>query len=148
MVSKALVAELRASVAEMSNLLIANRQRQDWQPEPGGWSLRYIAAHMRQTEIDAHWNRVMRIANNENPHYTYYLNTGWDFSRFDLMQSVDDWNKWRSWVIDWCVGLSAEKLTYTGTHDSFGTITIPRVLELAVEHDKEHIEQMKGWLDK
>jgi hypothetical protein len=34
--------------------------------------------------------------------------------------------------------LTADQLTHTGTHDHFGTLTIQRVLEIALEHDGEH----------
>lgn len=126
------------SQREMGDLLLSVAEHQDWQPAPDEWSIRYIAAHMRQVDIDCLWNRVMRISAGENPSYSYYYNTGWDFGRFDIQQSVQEWASWRQWVVDFVLKLEPEQLTYTGNHTYFGPITIPRMLEISLEHDREH----------
>lgn len=140
--------KLMQSCQVMSDLLLSVYDRQDWQPEPHEWSFRYIAAHMRQVEIECFYVRIQRILSEDQPHFSYYLNTGWDFSQLDLAESVQDWQLWRERVLQLVAGLSAENRTRTATHDHFDTITIDRILQIAYDHDQEHIEHLRSIMRK
>jgi len=133
-----LLSDLEASRLRVSAQLRSVHANQDWQPDPNEWSFRYIAAHMAQVELDAVLARAQAIAANTTPHYTYYYNTGWDFSGFDLKDSLDLWAARRAELSDLVQSLLPEQLTYTGSHDYFGVLTVSRVLEIALEHDGEH----------
>jgi len=141
-----LLLDLDASRERVSELLHSVYGNQDWQPNPKEWSFRYSAAHMAQVELDAVLARAQAVANNENPHYSYYDNTGWDFSHFDLQESLEAWATRRAKLINLVRGLTAEQFTHTGAHDHFGRLTIQRILEIALEHDGEHESQLRNSL--
>ena len=138
-----LLTELEASRQRVSNLLLSTSPIQDWQPAPEEWSFRFIAGHMAQVEQDAVLARAQAIAANQSPHYSYYYNTGWDFSGHTIREWLDLWQSRRAQLTQLVQNLAAEQFTYTGTHDYFGKLTIQRVLEIAIEHDGEHEAQLR-----
>ncbi len=140
--------KLSTTQQQLSALLESVADNQDWQPDPGQWSFRYIAAHMATVEEDCYRDRVMRIAAGENPHFEYYLNTGWDFSSLDLRHSLNAWAVTRQEIIDYVRALPEEKLSLTGTHATFGTITLSDVLQMMLDHDQEHIESLEKVLSE
>ena len=142
-----LLEALDMSRERVSNLLRSVYDRQDWQPAPDEWSFRYIAAHMAQVELDAVLARAKALAANTTPHYSYYLNTGWDFSEFDMLESLELWQERRAELTQFVEGLTAEQLfDYRGTHDYFDVITVQRVLEIALDHDLEHERDLQQTL--
>jgi hypothetical protein len=85
--------EVLASQKELVNLFESVTDDQDWQPAPGEWSLRFLAAHMATVDQECYQDRVTRIAAGEKPHFESYFNTGRDFSRFELKDSLNAWIK-------------------------------------------------------
>ena len=136
------IADYLASQDRLCALFFSIANHQDWQPSPHEWSFRFIAAHMAQVELDCHLRRVQEISAGENPHYTYYLNTGWDFSAYAIQDSISLWRERRNEVVMTLRRLDSDQLNMTGTHDSFGTIRAIDIIRLALDHDKEHEEHM------
>ncbi len=134
--------ELRESQQELAEALMSVYEAQDWRPDAAEWSFREIGAHMRQVEIECVYSRIQAIAVGANPTFTYYLNTGWHFGHVDLMDAVTDWLLWREQVALVVRDLSDEQLRYTGTHAHFGTITTADMLQIALEHDQEHLADL------
>ena len=132
------IAELLAIQDRICATFYSIAHHQDWQPNPQEWSFRYIAAHMAQVELDCHLRRVIEISSGENPHYTYYNNTGWDFSAYDIQDSISTWRERRNEVVMTLRRLDQHQLSQTGTHKHFGEITPLRILDLAHDHDLEH----------
>ena len=139
---KQLIRQLKSSQKEISLLLASTADDQDWQPDKKQWSFRYIAAHMATVEKDCYQERVVRIAAGEKPQFESYFNTGWDFSQFDLMASLNEWAVTRQEILDNVKVLSEQELSFTGTHDAFGTITILDVLKVMLDHDREHLQEL------
>lgn len=142
-----LIADLGSTQEQVSVLLASVAEDQDWQPDPGEWSFRYIAAHLATVDEDCFMDRIVRISAGENPHYAPYFNTGWDFSRFDLKDSLQHWSAARGEIFDLVRALSEEEWLLTGTHDSFGTITVGSVLQVMLNHDREHLEHLKQLIE-
>lgn len=138
-----LIGQLEASQNELAALLHSVAASQDWQPTSDMWSFRYHAAHLATVEKEAYWERVTRIAAGESPHFEYYLNTGRDFSRQDLRRSVREWAVTRRQILDFVAALPEAKLTLTGTHPKFGAITVLDVLRGMLDHDREHLAELK-----
>ena len=132
------IAELLATQDRICATFFSIANHQDWQPDPHEWSFRYIAAHMAQVELDCHLRRVLEISSGEQPHYTYYLNTGWDFSAYDIQDSIAAWRERRNEVAMTIRRLDEYQLAQKGTHKLFGEITPLRILRLALDHDLEH----------
>ncbi len=131
-------AALQASQDRICAIFFAIANHQDWQPHPDEWSFRYIAAHMAQVELDCHLRRVLEISAGEKPHYSYYLNTGWDFSSYDIQDSISTWRERRNEVVMTLRRLDSIQLNLKATHEHFGEIKAVDVLQLALDHDKEH----------
>jgi hypothetical protein len=140
-----LIKQVEASRSELAALFESVADHQDWQPAPEMWSFRYHAAHLAATDREAYWDRVTRIAAGEQPYFEWYFNTGRDFSRDDVRDSLHEWAVIRRQIIDFVRMLPEEKLTLTGTHQTFGTITVLDVLQGMLDHDREHLEELKKY---
>lgn len=133
---------LQATQQQLTDLLTAVAANQDWRPAPGQWSFREIAAHLATTEKECFQDRLVRICAGGKPHFEYYLNTGWDFSRFELKDSLRDWAVTRREIIDFVRGLPEEKWLLTGSHQTFGLMTVLDALKVMRDHDQEHLQEL------
>jgi hypothetical protein len=137
-----LVSQLLATQAVLTTLLQAVADQQDWRPGAESWSFRYLAAHLATAEKEAFQKRVRRIAGEEAPYFAYYLNTGRDFSQNELLDSLQQWADTRREIIDFVLALPPEGLKRTGSHQTRGVITILDVLQMMLEHDQEHLQEL------
>lgn len=135
-----LITNVQASQKELSDLLMSVAQDQDWQPEPDEWSFRYIAGHMATVDKDCFWPRMTKIAAAIDPHFYEYFNDKFNFGYLDLKYYLNEWAATRQIMIDFVRALPEEALSLTGTHATFGTITVLDVLQIMLDHDHEHIE--------
>lgn len=135
--------KLNASRQQVATLLESVAESQDWHAAPGSWSFGEVAAHLAVTEQECFLERITRIASGENPQFGYYLNTDRDFSQMDLRHSLRQWADVRREILDFVAGLPDETLPLTGTHETFGTITIPDVLQTMLDHDQEHLQELE-----
>ncbi len=137
------IQKIQDSQAELTKILQSVADDPLWQPAGEEWSFRDVAAHMATVDEECFMDRVQRIASGENPHFTYYLNTGRDFSTLSLEDALQNWATNRQQIIDLVNSLSDETLALTGTHITFGTLTILDFLLEMHKHDLEHIEELK-----
>lgn len=86
--------------------------------------------------------RVRQIAANARPKFDFYDNEGWDFSDRELTASVRAFKESRPRVIDFARSLTAEQLTRTGEHRTFGRITVGDYLRINLSHDREHLDDL------
>jgi hypothetical protein len=145
-IKKQLIDNLLDSQNRLCTLLESVADNQDWQPGPAEWSFRYIAAHLSTVDRDCYRDRVIRISAGENPFFEAYFNTGWDFSQFDLSDSLQEWKSTRKEIFALVTALPAEKLLLTGTHATEGKITVLDVLRMMSDHDQEHIQELQAML--
>lgn len=133
-----LISKLETSHRQLTALLNSVADNQDWQPSPDVWSFRYHAAHLATVDKEAYWDRITRIAAGENPHFESYFNTGRDFSQHELHNSLSEWAVTRRKIVQFVRSLPEGRTRLTGTHDTFGTITVLDVLQQMLDHDKHH----------
>jgi hypothetical protein len=138
-----LIDQLEASQNELVALLHPVAPFQDWQPAPDKWSFRYHAAHLATVEEEAFWERVTRIAAGKAPFFEYYRNTGRDFSQLDLSNSLEAWIATRRRILEFVRALPETRLELTGTHAIFGPITVLDVLQIMLNHDREHLVELQ-----
>jgi len=138
-----LISNLKTTQMRISDLLELVADDQDWQSDPGEWSIRYIAAHLATVDRECYRDRVIRIAANENPHFESYFNSGRDFSQYDLRDSLYEWAVTRQEIIDFVRALPENNWSLTGTHAAFGTITVLDVLRMMLDHDQEHLQHLE-----
>ena len=117
----------------------------------GAWSLRDVAAHLAATERECFEPRIRAMAAGEHPRFDYYDNDDTDFSGHHLEAAVEDWIATRGRLLDFVRGLTDEERQRTGVHDRFGELTVDRYLEIALEHDRNHLaglERLAGELTR
>jgi hypothetical protein len=136
-VNYTVVDELAASQQLVSTMIRISAD--DTSARVGAWSLRDIAAHLAASEKEAYEPRVRAIAAGERPVMDFYSNDDRDFSGIHLEEALDDWAETRGRLLDYVRGLSDEERARTGTHASYGEVSVDRYLEIALEHDRDHL---------
>jgi DinB family protein len=109
----------------------------------GAWSLRDIAAHLAASEREAFEPRIRAIASGENPEFGIYNNDDTDFSGVRLEEALDEWADTRGRLLDFVRGLSDEERARTGHHEQYGDITVERYLQIALDHDRDHLRGLE-----
>lgn len=138
-----LIGKLQESQKRLSEMLATVASDQDWQSDPEEWSFRFLAAHLATGEKECLQPRLQQIAAGEQPSFDLYLNSGRDFSQMDLMQSLQDWQATRQEICDFVRDLPEEKLSLTGSHSYYGTLTILSYLRAFYEHDQDHLHDLE-----
>lgn len=138
-----LIAALEASTAEIAAVLESVATDQDRRPNKGSWSFREIAAHLEACQTECVLVRIRQIAAGAKPKFEFYDNEGWDFSDRDLRRSVRDWRDSRARVFAFVRSLSPERHTRTGSHRTFGEMTVLDYLQVDLDHDREHLADLK-----
>ena len=118
----------------------------------GAWDLRDIAAHLAASEREAYVPRIHAIAAGENPTFGFYTNDDTDFSGIHLDDALDEWIATRAMLVGFVRTLDEEQRTQrTGHHETLGTVTVDRYLEIALKHDRDHLsglERLAGELTR
>ena len=118
----------------------------------GAWNLRDIAAHLAATERDCYVPRIRSIAAGENPSFDFFTHDGTDFSGIHLDDALDEWIATRTMLIGYVKTLDSDQRTgLTGRHERYGAVTVDRYLEIALEHDQDHLrglERLAGQLTR
>ena len=141
-----LIPALERTTAEISRLLESVADDQDWRPNDGHWSFRHIAAHLEACQTECVLVRVRQIAAGAKPTFEFYDNDGWDFSDRDLSDSLRQWRESRARVFEFVRSLSSERLSRTGSHRTFGEITVLDYLKVDLDHDREHLADLSEML--
>jgi hypothetical protein len=117
----------------------------------GVWSLRDIAAHLATSELECFEPRIRAIAAGEHPRFGFYTNDDRDFSGVQLEDALVEWSATRARLLEYVRGLSEEERSRVGHHDRYGEISVDRYLEVALEHDRDHLiglERVAGELTR
>lgn len=118
----------------------------------GAWDLRDIAAHLAASERDCYVPRIRAIAAGENPIFDFFTNEATDFSGIHLDDALDEWVATREMLIGFVRTLDEDQRTgRTGQHETLGTVTVDRYLEIALRHDRDHLsglERLAGELTR
>jgi len=117
----------------------------------GAWNLRDIAAHLAATERDCYLPRIRAIASGENPTFDVFTNDDTDFGGIQLEGALEEWSVSRRTLIDYVRTLGDHERGLTGHHVKYGDVTVDRYLEIALEHDRNHlrgVERLAGQLKR
>lgn len=144
---KKLLNQLAETQQELTQLLSALADDQDWRPAEGEWSFRFIAAHLATSEAECFLERFMRLRTQEKPIFESYFNDGRDFSHLDLRESLEAWKQTRQAIIESVRGLSDGQLLLTGKHEVFGEMNVQQLLQLMLDHDQEHIRDLRKTIE-
>ncbi len=110
----------------------------------GAWDLRDIAAHLAATERDCYVPRIRAIAGGENPSFGFFTNDESDFSGIHLDDALDEWIATRLMLVGFVRTLGEEqRRRLAGRHERYGEVTVDRYLEIALEHDQDHLRELE-----
>lgn len=129
--------ELAASQQLVSTMIRISAD--DTSARVGAWSLRDIAAHLAASEKENFEPRIRSIATGEEPKMNFYSNDERDFSGIHLEDALNEWAETRARLLDYVRGLSDEERARTGVHERYGEVNVDRYLEIALEHDRDHL---------
>lgn len=138
-----IVAELLSTQQQIVALLTSVVTLQEWRPAPKQWSFRQIAWHLATAERDCLFVRVQQIASGSNPTFGIYLDTEAEFMARDLHFALEQWADARQAVIDFVTALPETALACTGYHPSFGRLTVLGYLQIFLDHDRRHFEDLQ-----
>lgn len=138
-----LIKELTSSHKQVSVLLESVAHDQDWRPGPDEWPFRYLGAHLAAAEKECFLERVRRVMAEENPRFEYYHNNDRDFSQQHLRDSLQVWALARRGLLNFVRDLPPEKLSRYGTHVNYGRLTILDLLQLMLDHDLGHLNELR-----
>ena len=141
-----LIPALEQTTGEISRLLESVADDPDWRPDDEHWSFRHIAAHLEACQTECVLVRVRQIAAGAKPKFEFYDNDGWDFRDRDLRRSVREWRESRARLFEIVRSLSPERLSRTGSHRTFGEITVLDYVRIDLEHDREHLADLNKML--
>jgi hypothetical protein len=119
-----------------------------WDLESPHWSPAENAAHLANVDQECFMDRMTRISVGENPTFSYHHDTGRRFARDGLETWIARWRENRQEIIVLVRGLDDSALEQTGQHATFGPLTIAGVLQLIIEHDGDHLEDLNGQLQE
>lgn len=109
----------------------------------GAWDRRDIAGHLAAAERDCYEPRIHAIASGTHPEFDFFTNDETDFGEVELGPALEEWRATRARIIEFVKGLSDEQLRMTGRHERYGEVTVERYLEIALEHDREHLKGLE-----
>jgi hypothetical protein len=118
----------------------------DFQPEPGQWSVRQIAAHVADSEVAGHF-RIRRVVAEDNPVLEGYNQEAWaanlDYTRRKPSQSLETFRRIRAENYELLRGLSQEAFGRTGRHSERGSMSLLDLVRIYAEHAENHARQIR-----
>ena len=119
-------------------------------PNPEGWSVKDVVAHLHDAEGIAFTERIRRMLEEDIPAIEsidppWRLEQG-GYAARTLLDLLDDLARRRSTHVPWLESLTAEQLARTGAHDTAGTITPRDVVHQWAFHDLAHLRQIMEML--
>jgi len=141
---KQVITELLSTQAQITELLTTVAKDQEWRPAPAQWSFRQVAWHLATAERGCLLERIKQIATGTNPTFGIYLDTETEFNGRDLLLALEQWADARQAVVDFVNALPENALAFTGYHPSFGRLTVLGYLQIFLDHDRRHFEDLQS----
>ncbi|MGA8922442.1 MAG: DinB family protein, partial [Candidatus Dormiibacterota bacterium] len=117
--------ELLEELMSSQGLVIGmTRMIADDEHRVGAWTLRDIAAHLAASEKECFEPRIRAMAAGEKPKFDWYSNDERDFDGLALEAVLVEWTETRARLVDYVHGLSPGERQRTGTHATYGEITV------------------------
>jgi uncharacterized damage-inducible protein DinB len=127
-----------AEVDELSESELVKR------PPDGGWNLKELAGHMRDTERAAFLDRLSLILSEENPTVPDFdeqaAASNSNAGTMPIGDALSEWKALREQTVALLRGLGPEEEGRTGQHPTRGPMTPASIAALALDHDRTHLQ--------
>lgn len=130
---------LAAELEEMPESELVKR------PPDGGWNLKELAGHLRDTERLAGLERLTRILEEDDPFLPsfdeeeYVRNS--NAATAPIGEALAEWNNLREQTVNILRGLDSDALARTGRHEEHGPMTPVDIANFLLRHDEQCYEQ-------
>jgi DinB superfamily len=142
-----------AALSEMPDFLIKSRlaklsdARLHFQPEGGYFSILENICHLRDIEIEGYSLRLQRLLAEQHPILPNIdggqLAQARRYNQQTLQPALNDFIQARNKNLKLLATLTTAQLARSGYLEPTGEITLGRLLELWVEHDHGHIQELE-----
>jgi len=120
-------------------------------PSPDEWSILEVCCHLRDS-AEFEGERVRLLAEEENPTLVPYdqeaLARERDYQGDDIRRVRTALRAFWGGLAYQLEGLSDEQWERAGIHPEIGTVTVRSRAEQQVEHDREHLAQVRAMRDR
>ena len=141
---------LAAFAQEVALLLEQAQIDWQWRPDASAWSLAGVMCHLRDVEGEVHLPRYQAVISRDKPFLSGVDSDHWASARGYHVQSGREaalsFLDLRQQSLELLRGLSYEQWERTGTHAFFGTTSLHELVNLAVQHDEAHQQQISDLL--
>ena len=121
-----------------------------WRPDEDSWSLAEVMCHMRDVEREVHLARYKAVISQEDPFLSGVTSDEWAEARGyhsqDGREAAGTFLSLRRQSLEKLRQLDYVQLERTGTHAFFGTTSLQELINLAVQHDQAHWQQIQELL--
>jgi hypothetical protein len=121
-----------------------------WRPDEESWSLAEVMCHMRDVEREVHLARYKAVISEEDPFLSGVDSDRWAAVRAyhaqDGREAAAAFFSLRLQSLEKLRQLDYEQWERTGTHAYFGTTSLHELINLAVQHDQAHWQQIQELL--
>jgi hypothetical protein len=140
------LATMRNTPAVLQALLAGQPDDVLLRPNPEGWSIKDIVAHMHDAESIAFTVRIGRILDEEQPAIASIDPDGriraGGYAERDLPELLAELAERRPGHLAWVQSLTAEQLARVGQHDRAGAITPAAIIHQWAYHELAHVRQI------
>jgi len=118
-----------------------------WRPREGEWSLTEVMAHLLDLERTVFLPRLKRMAVEDVPEFETFDADAWsrerDHRARDFAAELAAFRHARETTLAFLQGLPADAAGRRGLSGHFGPVTLAQYATHAVDHDLEHLGQMR-----
>lgn len=141
-----LLIELEAFATAVAQLLEGEDIDWQWRPDGDEWSITEVMCHLRDVEREVHQVRFRDLIAAENVFLPGVVADDWIQQRQYQLQdgraALRDFLVARSQTLVLLEDVPAQTWDRRGQHAFFGLTSLHELLNLAVEHDKAHFDQL------
>jgi uncharacterized damage-inducible protein DinB len=122
-----------------------------WRAAEGGWSIREVCGHLR--DIGEWWvHRLHMMLTEDDPFLPdldqeAFVRDG-RYQEMEIAAILGDMTRLRLEVVDILFGLAPDGWERTGRHETRGRLTIRQAMDLVIQHDEGHLDQLRELKEK
>lgn len=115
----------------------------------GGWGVVEILPHLRDWE-EIYYERITKLLEEDGPYLPGYDDSLWsierDYRGQDPKETYESFQSLRARTVELLRSLPASAWERAGEHGYFGEITLQWLANHIVDHDQEHLQQVRDAL--
>lgn len=142
-----LIQQLENTPEQVRTLVTGLSAEQQVSKEGDEFSILESVCHLRDVEAEGYAVRIRRILDEDNPALADIdgsrLAIEREYQRQDLDQAVQSFISAREQNVSRLKSASSADLSRTGKLEGVGQVTLKRLLEMMIEHDEGHVDDLR-----